>query len=111
MYKSQAVGATTNVTSRLCSAAKPDQVLVSEATVRALKNPEHWPLGEATTISLRGMSDTFVVHELRWNESDAPSLSRLRLDTSPETRAHEQTGDRSGSVANDQSDFTPFARR
>ena len=58
------VGANVNLAARLCSAAQPMQILVSEATVRALADPEKFHFNQLAPISLKGIDAPVPLFEV-----------------------------------------------
>ncbi len=51
------IGANVNLAARLCSAAQPMQILVSEETYRCLKNPEKFHFEKLPPLSLKGIEE------------------------------------------------------
>ncbi|MBI3900610.1 MAG: adenylate/guanylate cyclase domain-containing protein, partial [Chlamydiia bacterium] len=59
------VGANVNLAARLCSAAQPMQILISEETYHALADPHRFPLHPLPPMLLKGIDTPVAVYELR----------------------------------------------
>lgn len=56
------VGANVNLAARLCSAAKPMQILISEATYNSLQNPQLFHFEKLEPIRLKGIDDPVPIY-------------------------------------------------
>jgi class 3 adenylate cyclase len=64
------LGANVNLASRLCSAAKPMQILISEATLRVPGVMESFDYQELPSISLKGFEQPVKVYEILDNKKN-----------------------------------------
>jgi adenylate cyclase len=60
------IGDATNVASRICDAAAPGEVLLSESTVRHLRLG--WPLEEVESRQVKGKEEPLRLYRLRWRQ-------------------------------------------
>lgn len=58
------VGANVNLAARLCSAAKPMQILVSEQTYLALSDPQAFPFQKSPPLTLKGIDHPVTAYSL-----------------------------------------------
>lgn len=58
------VGANVNLAARLCSVAKPMQILVSETTYRSLENPQKFHFQALPPVTLKGIDTPVSVYEV-----------------------------------------------
>lgn len=59
-----AIGANVNLASRMCGAAKPMQILVSQGTISALKHPEKFKFRPVPPMKLKGFEEPVSLFEL-----------------------------------------------
>jgi adenylate cyclase len=59
------IGDTTNVTSRICSAAGPDEILASEATLRRA-GPLPFPCEALAPVAVKGKHEPLRLHRILW---------------------------------------------
>lgn len=59
------IGDTTNVTSRICSAAGADEILISEATLRRLSSCP-FPCEALAPIMVKGKTEPLLLHRVTW---------------------------------------------
>jgi adenylate cyclase len=64
-----AIGDTTNVSARVCTAAQPGEVLISEATRLRLKTGR-FALEPLPPVAVKGKAEPLVLHRARWQASD-----------------------------------------
>lgn len=70
-----AIGDTTNVTSRICDAAKAGEILLAESTVKRLNYP-HYPLTLLPPTKVKGKAEPLNLYRLEWQE--LPSLHEIK---------------------------------
>lgn len=61
-----AIGDTTNVSARVCTAAEPGEVLISEATRRRLTT-RRFALDPLPPVAVKGKAEPLVLHRARWS--------------------------------------------
>lgn len=59
-----AIGANVNLASRMCGAAKPMQILVSQGTIDALKHPEKFTFRPVAPMKLKGFDEPVSLFEM-----------------------------------------------
>ncbi|RKH46616.1 adenylate/guanylate cyclase domain-containing protein [Corallococcus sicarius] len=64
------VGDATNVASRVCGVARPDEVLLTDAT-RALLTPEAFALEPLVPVAVKGREEPLSLFRARWEPPDA----------------------------------------
>ncbi len=75
-----AIGDTTNVSARVCTAAQPGEVLISEATRRRLTT-SRFALEPLPPVSVKGKAEPLLLHRARWS---APEETREVERSAPE---------------------------
>ncbi len=60
------IGDTTNVTSRICSAAQEGEILISQSTLDKLKN-KTLPLEKMSPVKVKGKDQPLQLYRLRWD--------------------------------------------
>jgi class 3 adenylate cyclase len=70
------IGDTTNVASRICSAAEADEIVISQSTFDKLRNP-NLPLEKLPAIKVKGKDEPLEVYRVLWEQlpSVAPPVS------------------------------------
>ena len=61
-----AIGDTTNVSARVCTAAQPGEVLISEAT-RLRLTTSRFTLEPLPPVSVKGKAEPLLLHRARWS--------------------------------------------
>jgi adenylate cyclase len=67
------IGDTMNVASRICSAAKADEILISETT-RAQITALNLPLDQLEPVMVKGKTEPLQLYRVRWQELPVPEL-------------------------------------
>jgi adenylate cyclase len=70
------IGDTTNVASRICSAAEADEIVISQSTFDKLRNP-NLPLEKLPAIKVKGKDEPLELYRVLWEQlpSVAPPVS------------------------------------
>jgi len=64
------IGDTTNITSRICNVAKPDEIVISESTFEKIKSL-NLPLEKMSPVLVKGKKEPLQLYRLLWDSLDS----------------------------------------
>lgn len=66
------LGDATNMASRICDLAGPDEIYLSEATLARIVDQVRWPIDELGPMEIKGREEPLPLYRLCWNTEPGP---------------------------------------